>query len=232
MQYKYILTRDQVRKIDRLAIESYGVPGVILMENAGRACADEALDMLGRAAGKRVAVFCGKGNNGGDGFVIARHLSNGGADVHIFLAASAEDVLASEGDAAVNLKIVLNMGIPVTEIHQKGHIHDVAIQAGKTDLLVDALLGTGIKGEVRGLFAPLIKGLNRLETNRIGVDLPSGLDCDEGVPLGCAMRCDRTVTFVGAKRGFENPESVEYTGKVTVADIGLPKKIVDDELSA
>jgi len=221
-----VLTREQVRSLDKIAIESFGISGLVLMENAGRSCALEAVSMLGGAKGGEVAIFCGKGNNGGDGFVVARHLSNNGAAVRVFLTTGACKVLRRGGDAAVNLNIILKMGLQVTEITDKAGIKAAVEDSSRADLIVDALLGTGTEGEVRGLFCSLICAINEVGRPVLGVDLPSGLDCDTGLPLGCAVRCSRTVTFVMPKRGFQNPESIDYTGEVKVADIGIPRKLV------
>ncbi len=231
MVTQYTLTREQVRELDRLAIESFGVRGLILMENAGGACAREAVDLLGDAAGKTVAIFCGKGNNGGDGFVIARHLSNRGADVRVVLTGATEELLGREGDAATNLNIVVKMQLPLTEVLDADGIGNAVSDSKDADLLVDALLGTGVTGALRGIFRPLIEAVNTLKKPVLAVDLPSGLDSDTGAVLGSALRCKRTVTFAGVKRGFLNPEAAEYTGKVKVADIGIPRSLIEEKVA-
>jgi NAD(P)H-hydrate epimerase len=216
------LTRDQVRELDRIAIEEYGIPGVVLMENAGRACAEAAAEMLGTTQGRRVVVVCGRGNNGGDGLVIARHLANGGADVHIIALAPVVDMLDRESDAAVNLRIALEMGIRVQECHTPGDARALLAEAGDCSLIVDAMLGTGISGPVREPYRTAIDALNEAGRAVLAVDLPSGLDCDTGEPLGTAVRADRTVTFVACKAGFAASGASDYAGEVTVAEISIP----------
>lgn len=219
-------TREQVRELDCIAIEDYGVRGLILMENAGRACALEASDMLTGVQGGRVAIFCGTGNNGGDGFVIARHLSNWGADVQTCLIGRTEEALQKGGDASANLQIALNMGLPLEEAPDEGAIREAAANCRDADLAIDAMLGTGIRGQVREPFMTAIKALNNLDCPRLAVDVPSGLDCNTGKALGNAVRADRTVTFVLQKRGFEYEEAAEFTGRVKVAEISIPRRAI------
>lgn len=216
------LARDQVRELDRIAISEYGIPGVVLMENAGRACAEAALEMLGNRLGRRVLVVCGKGNNGGDGFVVARHLANGGADVRIVTVAPVADMLDQENDASVNLQIALKMDMPLRECGTPAQVRNALTEEGAWDLIVDAMLGTGISGEVREPYRTAIEAVNESACPVLAVDLPSGLDCDTGQPLGAAVRADRTVTFVARKAGFDAAGASDYTGKVAVAEISIP----------
>jgi len=229
---QFSATREQIREIDRRAIQEFGVKGLILMENAGRACAQEAEGMLGGAEGKEVAILCGPGNNGGDGFVVARHLANRAAAVRIHLLGSVDKVLHSAGDAAVNLEIALNMDIPLAEISDPGAVEQAAGKWEAADLIVDAMLGTGLRGQVRQPFLSAICVLNGLGCPVLAVDIPSGLDCDTGNPLGAAVRADRTVTFVLNKKGFLQPEAVQYTGRVVVADISVPRRLIEQLVAA
>jgi len=228
----FCLTRQQAREVDRFAINEYGVRGLILMENAGRACAEQASAMLGGAGGKRVVVFCGSGNNGGDGLVVARYLDNWDCQVRVFLVGRIDDILREADDAATNLEIVLNMGVPVVELRCEADLDEALAAAQEADLIVDALLGTGLAGEVRGLYRSLIERINALEAPVLSVDVPSGLDCDTGRPLGVAVRATRTVTFVLPKRGFLQPEARLYTGEVKVAEIGVPRRALQARLVA
>ncbi|MCK4373740.1 MAG: NAD(P)H-hydrate epimerase, partial [Candidatus Brocadiae bacterium] len=196
MNNEFAAIREQVRELDRAAIEDYGVQGLILMENAGRRCARVAADMIGGAQGKRVTVLCGKGNNGGDGFVVARHLSNWGARVSVLLLAAIEDVLAQANEASVNLRIILNICIPVDEVPSAEEVVRAVRERAGSDLLVDGLLGTGVRGEVRDPFRSAIEAVNECNRPVLAIDVPSGLDCDTGEPLGTAVRAERTVTFV------------------------------------
>ncbi|MFW6457383.1 MAG: NAD(P)H-hydrate epimerase [Planctomycetota bacterium] len=151
------LTRDQAREIDRLAMEEYGVRGLILMENAGRRCACMVEKMVESVDAPQVSLFCGGGNNGGDGFVIARHPWNHGLSVHVYVVGEVHQILEKDTDASVNLEIVRNMDIPIAEITSDAGAKDHADKASESDLVVDALLGTGIAGDVRGHFRPLIE---------------------------------------------------------------------------
>lgn len=227
MSRGFLATAQQIRQIDRVAINEYGVKGLILMENAGRACAREAADMLGSTEGKQVVVLCGAGNNGGDGFVVARHLHNWGCRVRTFLVGLIDDVLRRAGDAAVNLDIALNMDIPVGEINGEPGVRSALDHSRDADLIVDALFGTGLDRQVGEPHRCLIDGINRLGLPVLSVDIPSGLDCDAGEPLGVAVRATRTVTFVLAKRGFGRPGSEAYTGEVRVAEISVPREVIE-----
>ena len=225
------LTREQSREIDRLAMERYGVRGLILMENAGRACADAVLPMCSRTGEPHVAIFCGSGNNGGDGFVVARHLWNSRVSVQIFLVGEVDSVLEKDSDASVNLEIVRNMEIPIAEITSEEDVDRAMQGAVGADLFVDALLGTGISGEVRGLFHPLIERINGCEVSVLAVDMPSGLDCDTGEVMGVAIRANRTVTFVLKKRGQTLPQARDYVGDVEVAEISVPRQLIEEKLA-
>lgn len=242
------LTREQVREIDRRAIEEYGIPGVVLMENAGRNAAkiietifnsqkiDNPLSTnpnlalpLSKGGDKNVAIICGGGNNGGDGFVIARHLANEDIPVDVFLTC---DPTKLSGDAATNYRVVEKMKLPLHSLQQ---ITDIAVTRPilqRASLIVDALLGTGFTGQVRSPLDQIIEEINALQnTTVVAVDLPSGLDCDTGQPANACIRANATITFVARKKGFDMPSAAAYTGKVYVADIGAPREIIDDILS-
>jgi len=221
---KRALGQDEIREIDRKAIEEYEIPGIILMENAGRNVAEEVLKMLSVAAKARVAIFCGKGNNGGDGFVIARHLYNKGVEVSVYLTTDVSRVL-SDGDASTNLKILLNMNLEIKEL-QEGEIGEIGKALHDYNVIVDAIFGTGLKGEVREPASTLIAKINEAAIPVISVDIPSGLSCDDGVVLGTAVKATKTVTFVAAKTGFFQECGREYTGEVIVSDISVPKELI------
>lgn len=215
------LSREEVRTIDRRAIEEYGVPGVVLMENAGRGAA-EVLLRLGVQG--RVVICCGKGNNGGDGFVIARHLDNREVPVQVLLFAQPEDLT---GDAAVNYQIIARSGLPIEGL-AGSTLDEAELQRhlGNADWIVDALFGTGLRGPVRPPFDRIIDAINAAAARVLAVDIPSGLDCDTGQPHGPTIRAAHTVTFVAAKIGFENPKAVEWLGQVHVAGIGAPRRLL------
>ena len=219
------LGRDEVREIDRKAIEEYEIPGIILMENAGRNVAEEVLKMLPGTDSTRVAVFCGKGNNGGDGFVIARHLYNKGVDVSVYLTTEMSNLL-SDGDASTNLKILLNMNLEIIEL-QEERIGAIGKELHGCNVIVDAIYGTGLKGEVREPVRTLIAKINEVDLPVVSVDMPSGLGCDDGVVLGTAVKATKTVTFVAAKTGFFQECGKEYTGELIVSDISIPRELIE-----
>lgn len=210
------LTREQSRAVDRLAVEQYGLSGLVLMENAGRGCA-ELLLSLGIAG--RVAICCGGGNNGGDGLVIARHLENAGIDVEIGLFAEESKLT---GDAGVNLRIVRAAGTPLRSL--VGQAAEIEAFLAGADWIVDALLGTGVTAPVRDPLAGVIAAINGAQSRVLAVDLPSGLDCDTGQPWGVCVRAAHTATMVAPKRGFE--AAAEFTGEVHLIDIGIPRRLL------
>jgi NAD(P)H-hydrate epimerase len=211
------MTRQEVRDFDAYSINTLGIPGVILMENAGRGCSEIAIAELKKRGGSKVCIFCGTGNNGGDGFVIARHLKNAGFDVNIVLCGPAAKI---KGEALVNYKIAVNMETEIKEFAEPEKI-DAGKLAADSDLIVDAIFGTGLAGKLKPGFAKIIESINALNKPVIAVDIPSGLDCDEGKPLPTAIKAIATVTFVAAKKGFQSISSAEYTGDIYVASIGI-----------
>lgn len=213
------LTAAQMREADRRCIEEVGIPGAVLMHNAGEAVFKE----VERGP---VGIVCGKGNNGGDGFVVARLALLSGFEPRVILLADPEAV---KGDAAIFMnayhrlggkaEIVLDEDAAVAAI---GNLRDCPF-------MVDAILGTGSNGEVTGLPRTVIEAWSLLDMSKtISVDLPSGLDADTGEPQGCCIRADVTVTMQFIKRGFENPRAREYIGHLVVADIGMPEICADD----
>lgn len=214
------LTRSQVREIDRRAIEHFHIPGIVLMENAARGAADVACNMLGQRRGAAVDIVCGGGNNGGDGLAIARHLHIRGAIIRILLAI---DPSKYTGDALINWQIVQAMNFPILPASQViPHI-----QSDPRDLLIDALFGTGLAQPPRPDAAAIIDAINAQPAPILAIDVPSGLDCDTGQPLGpTAVRATRTVTFVAEKSGFAFPTARQFTGDITVADIGSPPELI------
>jgi len=219
-----IMSRDEVRDVDRRAIEEFGIPGVVLMENAGRGCVGW-LKQIGIAG--RVAICAGCGNNGGDGFVIARHLENYGHDVRVLLFADPDKL---RGDARINYQIIERARTPIRLLDGQSSIDEELDQELATaDWIVDALLGTGTRGSLRDPFPEIIKAINRSPARTMAIDLPSGLDCDTGLPVDAenpiVVNADFTATFVARKLGFENTTSSAFTGEVRVIDIGVPRSL-------
>ena len=219
------LTREEMRELDRKAIEEFKIPGIILMENAGRNVAEEIFRMIHNPQDTKVAILCGKGNNGGDGFVVARHLYNRNITVSVFLVAKITDIL-NDGDAATHLQILISMKVPVRETLDINGVNVVLKELNSYDILVDALFGTGLSGEVREPYKTLISGLNKLNKPMVSVDIPSGLDCNDGKILGAAVKATKTVTFAVSKKGFYTGEGPSCTGQVVVTDISIPRELV------
>lgn len=211
------LSRRQVREVDRRAIEEFGVPGVVLMENASRSVAEVAWEELEKASSRKVLILCGGGNNGGDGLAAARHLHNFGAEVVVGLFA---DPAKYRGEALVNWEVVRAMKLRTVGVTPE------VVRESDVGLIVDALFGTGLTSPARDPFPELVRAIEAKGTRVLAVDLPSGLDCDTGAALGSALKAAMTVTFVAEKLGFANPDARAYTGAVTVADIGCPREII------
>jgi NAD(P)H-hydrate epimerase len=212
-----VLTREQVRSVDQQAIDEYGMMGVMLMENAGRNSA-ELLRSIGVTG--RVAICCGKGNNGGDGFVIARHLEIAGVELRVLLCVSPSTLT---GDAAINFQILERACTPIV-----CPPFDWNAELAGSEWIVDALLGTGTQGLLREPFISSVAAINAAKCKVLSVDLPSGLDCDTGLPLGSnCVRADHTATFVARKIGFESEGAARWTGQVHVIDIGVPRTLLN-----
>lgn len=211
------LNRAQVREIDRLATEQYRIPSIVLMENASRAVAKAVRDELPDTAG-RILLLAGGGNNGGDALAAARHLHNDGFAVRIGLTI---DPARYKGDALINYQIVRAMGLPTFQATPQ------AVASECCDLVVDGIFGTGLTEPPREPFEALVDAIEAKDVGVVAIDLPSGLDCDRGDPLGACVTARKTITFVARKLGFSNPKSAQFTGKVTVAGIGCPRELID-----
>ena len=212
-----VLSREQVREVDRRALSEFGLSGLVLMENAGRNSAQLLSDI---GINGSVVICCGKGNNGGDGFVIARHLENANYKVRVVLCVLPADLT---GDAATNFQILQKSRTPVAlpPIDWKSEL-------AAADWIVDALLGTGTQGTIREPYLSAVKAINDSGRRTFAVDLPSGLDCDTGIPLGECVRASHTATFVARKPGFNVPGVERFTGKIHVIDIGVPRALLLD----
>lgn len=220
-----VLTRQQCRRVDQLAIEQYGMPGIVLMENAGRGVVD-GLVHLGLSG--PLLICCGRGNNAGDGFVIARHAEIRGIAAFTLLYCDPNQLT---GDAAVNYRILEASGAPIVVC---GNRFDPAVfdrYATDAGTIVDALLGTGATGAPRPPFDSLIKHINACPAPVVAVDLPSGLDCDTGVAAHPTVRAQFTFTFVAQKPGFLVPGAEQFTGRVHVCDIGVPPRLIAEAIS-
>ncbi|MHB9155069.1 MAG: NAD(P)H-hydrate epimerase [Endomicrobiales bacterium] len=212
------VSAQEMRELDRRAVTEFGIPGIILMENAGRAAADavESLREKTRGGNGRIAVLCGPGNNGGDGVVCARYLYNRGRDVRAVLMRPPERF---KGDALAHYRMAERLALPLTAFAPHFSLQGYA-------LVVDALLGTGTKGEITGDFRSAIELINESGLPVVSVDIPSGLDADTGALLGPTVRADVTVTMALPKKAFLSPQAKEFTGEVIVAEIGFPRQLL------
>jgi NAD(P)H-hydrate epimerase len=215
------LTRAEVREVDRRAIADCGVPAEVLMENAGRGAAEL---LLALGVHGPVVICCGKGNNGGDGFVIARHLDLRGVDVRVLLFARPDEL---SGEAASNFRVIERSGLAVQTLTSfPSDAERLQTELGRAEWVVDALFGTGLTGPVRPPLDQVISAINASGARVFAVDIPSGLDCDRGVPMGPTVRACHTATFVAVKAGFVNAEAAPWLGQVHVIDIGAPRLLL------
>jgi hydroxyethylthiazole kinase-like uncharacterized protein yjeF len=221
-----VATAEQMQELDRKAIEIYQIPGIVLMENAGRGAAEVITNAFPDLQKKRIAIVAGKGNNGGDGFVIGRHLLNKGIPIKVFLLTESKSL---RGDAETNYQIFSRMKGEVISIPSSKDYQKVKKDLEKFDLLIDGIFGTGLDAEVRGYYREVIDHLNTLKKPIVAIDIPSGLAANTGKPLGTAIRASLTITFGLPKVGHLISPGIDYVGEVKVIDIGIPKSLVDEE---
>lgn len=215
-----VMTREEVRGFDSWAINEVGVAGVVLMENAGRSCAELIKEKLSGVKEAKICIFCGTGNNGGDGYVIARHLLNSGLKTIVVICGDREKI---KGDAKINLEILERLGQSIEQLGLSGGDIEKRVEefCGDADMIVDGLFGTGLRGELSEEYKRLIDSINSQGRPILAVDIPSGLECDSGEVLGAAVKASFTVTFAAVKKGFTTAEAAKYTGDVFVASIGV-----------
>ena len=234
-----LLTASEMRELDRQAIEEWQLPGVVLMENAGQATADQIDEHFNDLWPGPVLIVAGKGNNGGDGYVIARHLMNRGWDVAILVLAANE---AIAGDARINLDVLSRSFAEIYYAEDGDALFSVLDVIDTPILIVDALLGTGLSSEVKGLYAEVINWINGTGLPVVAVDVPSGVDATNGRLHGPTVCAEMTVTFAEAKVGHVLRPAVDYVGDLVVVDIGIPTQLssqqpashfyVDNEMAA
>jgi hydroxyethylthiazole kinase-like uncharacterized protein yjeF len=221
-----VATAEQMQELDRKAIEGYKIPGIVLMENAGRGAAEVISSAFPDIQNKKIAIVAGKGNNGGDGFVIARHLLNRGVSVKVYLLT---DPKALRGDAEINYHIFSRMKGEVISVPSSKDYQKVKRELEKFDLLIDGIFGTGLDAEVRGYYREVIDHLNTLQRPIVAIDIPSGLDANTGKPFGTAIRAALTVTFGLPKVGHLISPGPDYVGALKVIDISIPRRLVEEE---
>jgi len=221
-----VATAEQMQELDRKAIETYRIPGIVLMENAGRGATEAITKAFPDLQKMKVAIIAGKGNNGGDGFVVARHLLNAGVHAKIYLLA---DPKVLRGEAETNFQIFQRMKGEMISVPSSKDYQKMKKELEKFDLLIDAIFGTGLDAEVRGYYREVIDHINTLQKPVVAIDIPSGMDANTGKPLGTAIRASLTVTFGLPKIGHLLPPGPDYVGEVKVIDIGYPKRLVEEE---
>lgn len=221
-----VVTAAEMRAMDARAIEDYKIPGIVLMENAGAGVARQTDACLGGVDGKGCCIFAGKGNNGGDGFVAARHLYNRGARVKIFIVGAGKEEIT--GDAKTNLTITEEMGIEIICMQSERDWDKAEVALKFCDCLIDALLGTGFYGELKPEFVRAIQLINHSHKSVISIDIPSGVEADTGQVRTIAVRAVHTVTLGLYKPGLLLYPGAEYAGSVSVADIGMPLELLTD----
>ncbi len=215
---QFILDREGSRRIDREATARYGMPSLLLMENAALALAGQVELLTMERSNRQVLIVCGSGNNGGDGYALARHLHNRGCALEILTLAAPR----AGTDALINFEICATMGLTIASLRE-----DLMSNPRDADLIVDAIFGTGLDRPVEGEVVEFIEWINWLERPVLAADIPSGLDCDTGQALGIAVRATKTISFAGMKKGFVvNKDSRRYTGDVIVGDIGVPIELI------
>lgn len=221
-----IVTAEEMQQLDQTTIRDIGIPGLVLMENAGLRVVDVIKDILKDVKGKTVTVFAGKGNNGGDGFVVARHLLNMGAEVRVLLLGDPKEI---KGDAKVNLDILTAMNHKTHPIVNPNSINVVKLAMVSTDLVVDAVFGTGFKGAVNEHVGSVIEIINGAGKPVVAVDIPSGLEANTGKVHGPSVRATHTVTFGLPKIGLLIYPGVDYVGELIVGDISIPRAVAEKQ---
>ena len=218
-----LVTADEMQAMDHQTIEDFGIPGMVLMENAGRGATRFLLEQFPDIENRKVGVIAGRGNNGGDGFVMARYLKQKGIQVQVYLLAETDRV---QGDALANLNLLKPLEVPVVEIPDEASFSKIKSEMHGVDLWIDAILGTGLKSDVKGYFKTIIDYINRLNKPVFAVDMPSGLNSDTGQPCGACICAAATATFAYAKTGHMVYPGADYTGNLKIVDIGIPPHIV------
>ncbi len=216
-----ILNTNQIKNLDRLASTKYGISSLILMENAGRGIADLTEKVLKKkVVPAKIVIVCGKGNNGGDGFVAARHLYNRGHHVSVYLLASANSL---KGEAKTNFWIIKKMNIPTIAIHRDRHLFFLKRCLGNADIIIDGIFGIGLSRLVDGIFGEAINLINESKTPVLAIDVPSGLNSDNGKVMGISIKAKWTAALGFLKKGLFINQGPRCSGKIEVLDISIPR---------
>ncbi len=214
---------EEMREVDRISIEKYGIPGVVLMENAGSAVVDEI--MKTEKPVESVLILCGTGNNGGDGFVIARHLHNANVKIRVFIVGQPKDI---SGDAELNYQVLRKLDIQIDNVNDHGGLMKLEKLIPAQDVVVDAIFGTGLVDAVQGIHEGVIDIVNRLSKYTVSVDVPSGVSGNTGKIMGVAVKAHKTVTFALPKIGNILYPGADYNGQLVIRQIGLPIKAIQE----
>ena len=238
---KYVTTR-KMQELDRIAIEQYKIPSLLLMENAGRGIAELGVEVLSspnvfvgdpdfgfplKTCGNdrkkhKILVVCGKGNNGGDGFVAARHLSNKGFPVQVVLIGKSHDL---KSDPKINFMILKNIKVPVLELSRQS-FNKFRTLIRQSSLVIDAIFGIGLSRNVDGLFREAISEINRSKKPVLAIDVPSGINSDTGEVMGAAVRAQMTGTLAALKAGLVKTKGPKHAGTIKVLDISIPRRLL------
>ena len=219
-----VVTPAQMNAIDSMCINHIGIPGIVLMENAALKVVDEITESLQHIRGKKIYIFAGKGNNGGDAFAAARHLYNGDAKIKVYLLSEKKNI---GGDAGVNLAVLEKMGIDVIELTDELQLEVLERELLDADMVIDGIFGTGLKGKITGLIEAVIRVINNSGRNVVSIDIPSGVSGETGAILGCCIKACKTVSFGLPKIGMIVHPGCEYTGELITVDIGIPAKAIE-----
>ena len=219
-----LVKASEIQEMDRLTIEEIGIPGVVLMENAARGAGRVFLDHFAPPPDSRVLILCGRGNNGGDGYVMARVLSQAGLRVTVLVLAEFNKIA---GDALVNLQIIRRMGLDILQVTSEAQWKRQRRLLKDCDFIIDGLLGTGLNSSVRGFYALVIEGINRAHKPVTAIDIPSGLNSDTGQVMGAAVQADLTITFGFPKIGQLVFPGAGLVGRLARMDIGIPEAVAE-----
>lgn len=220
----FLVTGKEMSEIEQKTIVDWGIPQIVLMENAGLKVVAEIKLLVKELKGKKIILIVGKGNNGGDALVVARHLSNNGADVKVFLVGHKEFTEAS----LINYEIAQRLPITFYSVVNDNDLHLLKLNLHYTDILVDGLFGTGFQGQAKGMAKKVIETVNEYNCYKISIDLPSGLNADNGKVLGPCIKADMTVTFALPKVGLAIEPGIGFAGEIKVADISIPHQVIKD----
>jgi NAD(P)H-hydrate epimerase len=220
------ISAEEALRIDQVAMREYGIPSLLLMENAGRSVSDVISREYKPGS---VLVFAGKGNNGGDGLVTARHLANRGFAVRVVLL---EDPAKLKADPLIHYEIVKRMNVPLEQVSREVTEDALRGYCDMADVLVDAIFGVGLRRPMQGIFEKAIRAINRSQRPVVSIDIPSGLDADYGQVRGVAVKAARSVTLSLPKLGLYKGEGPQYAGEIEVVDIGIPRELLLPYLNA